>query len=489
MGLRLRCLLLWVWIGTASVASASEPARTFGPTTIAIDDGSRVEVEAGTLQVPESRRRPTARRVTIPYYRLKSTAPRPAAPIFLLAGGPGSSWLERVGNAESFQEIAFYRTIADVVVFDQRGGGRALPAMDCPQTTQLPVDRSLDPAALRTAMRALLTACRDHWLAQGVDLAAYNTVENAADVDALRKALGYAKVTLVGGSYGSHLGLQFMRQYPEAVDRAVLFGIEGPDHTWDNPAGRLATLQRIADAAERIPALAGRIPEGGLLQVLARVLRRFESAPQAVTITEGAESTRVVVDATVVRHIAGRNAGRHKAPEAWPEMVLAMDRGDYAIAARSVLARRNLRLQDPMHYSMDCASGVSDARRERYRNDPATALLGDINFEYVALCDLWPSEDLGASFRAPVVSAIPAVLFHGTWDMSTPIENAREVAATLHNAQLVEVVGRGHSAFYNLYARWPPMRGLLRDFLAGNRVEFPDTVDLSAVELPSVPER
>lgn len=468
----------------APVAATQSPNLTIGPKTIAIDDGSHVEAEAGALQVPESRKRPTSRKVTLPYYRLKSTAAHPATPIFLLAGGPGSSWIERVGNAEYFREIAFYRTIADVVVFDQRGGGRALPAMDCSQATRLPVDRPLALADMRTPMRTLLIACRDHWQAQGVDLAAYNTVENAADVDALRTALGYDKVTLVGGSYGSHLGLQVMRQFPEAVDRVVLFGIEGPDHTYDNPAGRLATLQRIAEVAERSPALAGRIPAGGLLKVLTRVLQRLDKAPQTVTVTQDEKPITVVVDATLVRQIATREAGRRNAPDAWPEMILAMDRGDYSFAARMALRRRELRLQDPMHYSMDCASGVSGQRRDRYRSDPATALLGDINFEYEALCDVWPHDDLGAAFRADVVSDIRAVLFHGTWDTSTPIENAREVAATLRNSQLVEVIGGNHGALYNLYARWAPMRPLLRDFLAGKRVDFPDTVQLPTTELP-----
>jgi pimeloyl-ACP methyl ester carboxylesterase len=113
---------------------------------------------------------------------------------------------------------------------------------------------------LRASLRPLLIACRDHWQAEGVDLAAYNTVENAADLNDLRLALGYGKVTLVGGSYGSHLALQVLRQYPRAVERIVLYGVEGPDHTWDDPAGVLATLGRIAAAAERSPVFSQRIP-------------------------------------------------------------------------------------------------------------------------------------------------------------------------------------------------------------------------------------
>jgi pimeloyl-ACP methyl ester carboxylesterase len=376
--------------------------------------------------------------VTIPYYRLKSESRAPATPIFLLAGGPGSSWLDQFKTEENARQVAFYRTLADVVLFDQRGGGHSQPKMTCPQTQNVGADRQVDRSALIPAMRAL-AACRDHWQQQGVDLAAYNTVENAADVNDLRLALGYQKVTLIGGSYGSHLALQFMRQFPDAVDRVVMYGVEGPDHTWDNPAGVLATLGRLAAEAEQAPALAPHIPPGGLLKALERVLARLESAPQTVTVTRGTESIRVVVDADQVRAIARRDAGRRGAPNAWPDLILAMDRGDLSVAARARLGPLELRAADPMHYSMDCASGISEKRRQQYRSDPA-------------------------------------VIFHGTLDMNTPIENAREVVNSLRNGRLVEVVGGNHGAIYNLFARWPPMRRMLGDFLVGKSVEFPPTV-------------
>jgi pimeloyl-ACP methyl ester carboxylesterase len=443
---------------------------------VTLEDGSVVAVEAGELVVPESRRRPTERRVTIPYYRLRSTSAHPASPIFLLAGGPGSSWLDQFRSDENAREVAFYRSVADVVLFDQRGGGHSQPSMTCPQTARVAVDRPLDAAILRSTMRELLAACRDQWLKEGVDLAAYNTVENAADVDELRRALGYRRVTLVGGSYGSHLALQFMRQFPKAVDRVVLYGVEGPDHTWDNPSGMLATLGRIATEAEQSPVLAPHIPAGGLLKSVERVLARLEAAPQSVTVTRGTESMTVLVDANLVRRMIRRGAGRRDAPNAWPDMILAMERGDYSAPARAALDNREARLSNPMHYSMDCASGISAKRRERYRHDPAAALLGDINFEYEALCDLWPSEELGESYRGSVVSDIPTLIFHGTMDMSTPIENAREVVATLRHGQLVEVIGGSHGAIYNLYKRWPPMTRMLGEFLAGKSVAFPRQV-------------
>jgi len=462
---------------------------TSAPKTVTIDNGATVTVEAGRLLVPESRSKPTDRVLSIPYYRLRSESDDPATPVFLLAGGPGSSWIERFENEENYQEVNFYREFADVVLFDQRGGGVALPAMDCPQRGSLPLDAPLDVDAVTGKMQELAVQCRELWTQQGVDLSAFNTDENAADLDDLRKALGYEKISVIGGSYGSHLALHFMRLHRDRVDRAMLYGIEGPDHTWDDPGAMLSTLQRIARVAEQSEELGPHIPEGGLLEALRVVENRLEKEPVTVTLRRGDQEVAVVVDKTLVQLISRRRAGRRSDPNFWPELILAMYNGDFSMPAQGALALRNLGLQDPMHYMMDCASGISADRRKRYLEDPAASLLGNINLEYAAICQIWNAPDLGSSFRANVVSDIPTLIVHGTWDTSTPIENARETVASLKNGHLLEVEQGSHGAIYNLYENWPPMRELVRSFLTGGDPHIPRKVSLPAVEFQPFQEK
>lgn len=69
---------------------------------------------------------------------------------------------------------------------------------------------------------------------------------------------------------------------------------------------------------------------------------------------------------------------------------------------------------------MDCASGISDARRKRIVKDPARELLGDPNIDLTVLCDIWDAPDLGEAFRENVVSDVPVLLLHGGWDTSRP---------------------------------------------------------------------
>ncbi|MHC4904035.1 MAG: alpha/beta fold hydrolase, partial [Planctomycetota bacterium] len=85
------------------------------------------------------------------------------------------------------------------------------------------------------AYQPVLRDCWDHW-SESLHPASFTTVENAADLEDLRIALGAERLNLVGISYGTHLGLAYIRQYPDRVAHAVLAGVEGPDHTYKRPA-------------------------------------------------------------------------------------------------------------------------------------------------------------------------------------------------------------------------------------------------------------
>jgi pimeloyl-ACP methyl ester carboxylesterase len=81
---------------------------------------------------------------------------------------------------------------------------------------------------------------------KGIDLAAFTTEENADDVEALRMALGVKSLTLIAGSYGSHLALAVIRRHSNHLERAILFGTEGLDQTFKLPSNVQATLEKLA---------------------------------------------------------------------------------------------------------------------------------------------------------------------------------------------------------------------------------------------------
>lgn len=468
----------WAQQGVASGMLTSELK------TITSENGETLEVESGTLIVPENRSKDNGRTISIAYYRLKSKAKIPASPIFLLAGGPGSSWINSFPKEERFREVTFYRSFADVVIFDQRGAGKSEPNLKCKGRKRLSMDHPLTHAAMRPIFRELSKECKEYWEQQGVDLSAYNTNESAADVNDLRKAFGYTKISLVGGSYGSHLGLHILRKYPDLIDRAIFYGIEGPNHTWDIPSEKLETLQRIAKEIETSDYYQNRIPKGGLITALRTVLERLEKEPTSVTLNRGNEKIEVEVNQLVVQAVATYKAGKRSQPEVWPDLILAMYNGDLTIPAKMAMGMRSIPAPNAMSNAMDFASGISEERYKRIQDDPAQSILGDVNLGYTLSEGLWAVPDLGDSFRNNVVSNVPVLLVHGTWDLSTPIENAREVLTSLKQGHLIEVIGGNHGALYNLYEHWPPIHDLVRGFMKGRVVEFPDEVTLGPLKFP-----
>ena len=97
------------------------------------------------------------------------------------------------------------REVGDVIAFDQRGTGGSGGDTNCTEKFTLPSDAPLTGEKVLDIYRKVGKACRDRLVANGVDLAGYNTNENADDLEDLRKALGVRKISLWGISYGTHL--------------------------------------------------------------------------------------------------------------------------------------------------------------------------------------------------------------------------------------------------------------------------------------------
>lgn len=483
--------LIWIFLlismsGPAFGFSLPERVRLQMETkTVVVANGEEVTLDSGRLHLPENRLKDSGRFISIPFYRLTTEAADPGPPIFILAGGPGSSGIRQFSGVDAYQAIQFYRRFSDVVVFDQRGTGGSQPNLKCPGARMgIPLDQPATAEAIGRVFNQMALECQAHWVSQGVDLKAYNTRENAADVNDLRKALGYDKIILIGGSYGSHLGLHLLRAYGAHIDRAIFYGIEGTDHTYDQPSHVVAALGRVAAFVEQSGVYADRIPENGLMGALEAAIARVRDQPVQHEMERGGETYRVWITSAVVQLIATMKAGSRDNPEFWPELVLAMYEGDYSMAARAASSLRGMGRPNAMKYMMDHASGLTPERREKIRRDPASSVLGMLDLDLFATQETWAAEDLGNNFRAPVVSDVPVLMVHGTWDTSTPIENAWAVAASLNNAHLIEVEGGNHGGLFNLFAHWGPAWETVEGFLRNDDTPLSTRVILDKPVFP-----
>ena len=91
------------------------------------------------------------------------------------------------------------RAQRDIILFDQRGTLHAAPFLSCPESLaymQETLDKDLSPAEDIAGSIDAELACRDRLRSENVDLSAYNSLENAADIESLRLALGFEQINL-----------------------------------------------------------------------------------------------------------------------------------------------------------------------------------------------------------------------------------------------------------------------------------------------------
>ena len=456
----MRFLLLLL---VCACAASAQPALTLAPTTFETADGRSVEAEVGRFRVPENRARPDGRTIELAFVRFASTNPTPGPPIVYLAGGPGGSGSD-AARGPRFDLFQSLRAVADVIALDQRGTGLSDRLPDCPHTADLPVEVPTTRAAFDAAYADLARRCEAYWRRANVDLAAYTTAESADDIDALRRALGADQVSLWAISYGTHLALATIRRHPEAIARAVLAGVEGPDHTIKRPSDQQALLEEI-DRLVRADD-----PEATFLEDVATVLDRLAAQPATAEVESGGETVTVGISAFDVQRLAAEMLGSPEWSMQLPAMFAALRAGDF-LATAPTLAwfRSDTRLGGAMAMAMDAASGASLRRRAVIAREARTTLLGDaIAATELATFPAWRTPDLGPAFRTPVVSDVPTLFISGTLDGRTPVRNADEVRAGFSRHAHLVVDGAGHSD--PLFLGSPVIGERIRAFLAGEHV-------------------
>ena len=454
---------------TAPTAAKVPPGQLrFESIRLTPRDGSpSVAAELGRLTVLENRSRSDGPTIELAFVRFKARASRPGTPVVWLAGGPGGSGsLDAEGPIlPLFQTIAEF---SDVIALDQRGMGRSEPRLECPGQFDLPLDRPMEQGLVLAAFREKADQCREHWRSRGVDLASYNTNESARDVEDLRRALGVPRVSLLAGSYGTHLALATIRLFESSIERAVMFGVQGPDHMERLPGDYQEVLVQIDQMVKRTPLLVARMPS--FLGAVQTVLAKLEQDPvriEAVDARTGNRRTVTVGKFDLQCFTRNLLASREQIARL-PGIYLAMLRGDFSELASSSLSGRRSAAPPAVDFTMRCASGASGERRAKVKAQASTTLLGDAaDFPIPDVCDAWHVPDLGPEFRAPVSSKVPVLFVSGTLDGHTPTSNAREVLAGFPNGRHVLVDGGAHCL---LGFSLPKGRKITAKFLRGDSV-------------------
>lgn len=403
------------------------------PFSYSLEKDVVLPVEIGKISVPESHDKPGGKIIEIKFIRLKCTGSIAETPLFYFAGGPGSSGIAAL-KSEKLNAFLELRKKRDVILIDQRGTGITTPVLTSAKKLELPLNKSLgDQASLNAYVDQV-----GNFIAEskksGVDLNAYNTLESAADMEDIRKAFGMNKIIIWGHSYGTHLGLAYIKYFGDHVEKAILQGINGLDQRFRLPSDINLVFDEIDAIISTQPILRKAIPsfpelvkqELKKLEVPISVKTNIDNKPVEITLG------RLDMEAAIIANIGSTSFIREL-----PSLMFQMSKGNYMRAAQLAYGIKTFPLGTPMSFSMHFASGCSPGRMMEIQKDLPNGILGNaINFPYIfeGLKEKCNINELDSTFRREVVSKIPVLFMSATLDGRTSLADARIIKQGFSNS-------------------------------------------------------
>lgn len=457
-------VMLVVLFPAAPAAQAVVPF-TPAPCPIAAVPGLRID--CGYLTVPESRSNFTGKTIRLAVAIMRSPNPNKAAdPAVFLQGGPGGATLPLAAALAA----TYGPTLAqrDIILMDQRGTGYSEPRLDCSlfataSNRKLSVGaQSSDlPDFIQEQVDAM-AQCGQQLREAGIDLAAYNSSENAADYEDLRLALGYGPWNVIGASYGSHLALAMLRFRPETLRSVVLESADPYQVNFhiDVFSSYNRTLSLLAADCAAQPSCNRAYPN--LLQTFDALYEQLNANEAQVPIIN--PDTGEVVDYFPISGVTFSSLVFQlfystSIIPLMPALIGETAKGNYSllglILGILLLPQGEVRPQEGQALGMltavQCNEDVTFASRKdfvkaRDKNRRAQALAFQFIFHegMLDVCNAWGLNKPNKDENKAVRSDRPVMIVSGTNDPITPPEYAKIAASTLKNSFIVSYPRGGH---------------------------------------------
>ena len=470
--------------------ASQQPLDLFGRDTFRIDtivcpfkgdiDYKPGTIECGLLEVPENRENPGSRMIELHFVKLNSRWGREDYDenrdedadkhaegladgkrddsVVYLTGGPGAQATYYVKRFKD-HTLLDHR---DLYILEQRGIGYSDDF--CPfDSTRKPevgdvetFSESLKTGATRVA------DCARNAKAAGVDLTGYNTIENARDVKALRRALGFQQWNVWGISYGSILGQAYIKEDPEgilavALDAIMPLDIAGSDDYWRVVHWYERDLQKLQEICQSQPDCAKNYPDipGRLREAVQSVVGNPIEVDVKDTELYPSGKARVFQDiAAMLPFIFLYEQSNYPAMPgliyAWADAVESRDEAMFKTIA-SASGGGFGDGSDGMRNAILCIDGDTAALERAGKRDLADyPVLGaamsseETLARATALCEELGMSKRPASDYEPTQTTIPTLIIEGDMDPITPPPNAKAILPGFENGTYVEFPYAGH---------------------------------------------
>jgi pimeloyl-ACP methyl ester carboxylesterase len=448
--MRVRRLL----VSGLTLAALGAPAAAHGAVDYA-PCPDRIGFECGTLAVPVDRAGSVPGTVTLSITRAVAASNPSHSALLALAGGPGQAALPL---AEDFASaMAAGLTNRDLLVYDQRGTGKS-GALRC---------AGLDGRSSGSIVTDAQNCANQLGPARGF----FTTPDSVEDIEAIRQASGYDKLTIYGVSYGTKVAAAYAARYPDHVEGLILDSVVGPGGP--DPFHRSAfsatrrvlgelcgggdcsgvTSNPIGDLTKLVSKLASHTLKGSVVDgrghrisvsmgdlAVLQVALAGDVNPTLRSELPGSVRSALRGDKTPLLRLRARAAGLNEiqglqaAASGDSDALFAATRCEETAFPWDRAAGPSVRLAQAV-----AASKALDPAALRPFNGHI-ALLGEL----VPLCVGWPVAS-PAPAALGALPQVPTLVLEGQADLRTPLEDGQALAAQIPGATVVAIPHTGHS--------------------------------------------
>lgn len=476
---------------------------------------SHVEVDCGFVRVPEDRSDRRSRTIEVHAAVVRASGDHPEPdPIVLLDGGPSFGAISDFALGAYLADSSMVDD-RDLILVDTRGTGISEPRLGCPELDEAEVrsfysEPFVNSDAHRIA-RVALRACWDRLVAEGVDPAAYTSAESAADLDALRRALGVDQWNLLALSADGVLGETYLRLFPDGIRSAVFDSAMSSHMTYpmDFDRGRVELLEKVFAECRANQACRARYP--GIRSLFYEWVDRLQADPVIVTLADfRPEPVRLEVDG--IGLLTDAPFMIYPGDPFTPSSVILdsldyiwrVTHGEIQQVYEELLGTgplENGHLDDffaqgkTLSYVCHDLVGFTSHGRlvqaahdippyaPRYLHEHYDLALGFWIPVSPAGCDVWDVGRAPGWQNQPVRSDIPTLVLAGEYDVGVPPYIVRQIDDRLSRATYVELPASAHLQL----AVFTTGHECAREITAGFLADPLATVDLSCVaEVPRV---
>jgi pimeloyl-ACP methyl ester carboxylesterase len=418
-------------------------------------DGEEVGDAGATFGLALDRRRATGTRI---------------GSLLVNPGGPGVSGVDALPGIVDMLSSALLSHF-DIIGFDPPGVGASDP-VTCLGTSALGRYLNLDPAPTTAAGLATLVA-GNRTFAQGCEAASgtilphVSTVAAARDMDRIRQAVGDAKLTYLGFSYGTLLGATYAELYPTRVRALVLDGALDPalapvpmiEAQAEAIDGQLRQLEASCAASSSCPwratggASSGGRDRGGagLAAAFQGLLARVRAHPLTVSGTKQTVGPAELLYGTAAglystQSWSALEEALAEAADGQGSQILSMF-DDYVGLQSNGTYQNTFEAES----AVDCLDAPAPSVAQLTTDGRALAakapVFGLLDLYSEMTCSLWPVPATGTAHAITAAGAPPIVVVGSTGDPITPYGWAVSLAHQLRRGVLLTRVGDGHTGY------------------------------------------